>query len=113
LGHTAYVDDKEYKLQVNFSIHNRSYNNSFYSSQPGKTGRVVLENGDRTPILELRNFQYSKPVHVCTFQLGAQNDMCVNNKQVNIMWPGGVTTAPLDSPPCGFQGEKCDGKLDI
>lgn len=88
------------------------YSNIWFKYFTGKTGQVVLENGDRTPILELRNIQQGKPVHVCLFSLGSKNDECIPPKdnRVNIVWPGGVTKAPLDAPECGFDDEKCISK---
>ncbi|XP_066919566.1 atrial natriuretic peptide receptor 2-like isoform X4 [Clytia hemisphaerica] len=81
--------------------------NVFSANFRGKTGQVVLKKGDRTPILEVRNFQSGKPVHICTFGL-QENDECTNSKgKVDIVWPGGVKTAPLDRPKCGFNGELC------
>ena len=35
------------------------------------------------------------------------NDNFTIREAVTIIWPGGVTTAPADSPVCGWQNQLC------
>lgn len=68
----------------------------------GYTDRLHFQkkNGNRQPSLIMTNILYNK-----TITLHAGNWTAdVNFKALNITWLGGNTTAPPDTPKCGFEG---------
>ena len=73
----------------------------------GIAGEVHIDNnGDRDPdytIQTLINDRFEEIAHYTR-----HNDNFTVEDRITIIWPGGVTTAPSDSPECGWMGELCD-----
>ena len=73
---------------------------------PGVAGTVYMDKiGDRDPdytIQTLINDSFEDIAYYTRY-----NDNFTIREAVTIIWPGGVTTAPGDSPTCGWKNELC------
>ena len=67
----------------------------------------ITHNGDRTLSLQLRNIQRGKFVPVANY---FTNDNRYERLNQSKIWPGGLSTAPVGRPLCGFENELCPPK---
>ena len=76
------------------------------ASSVGYSGNVRLDqNGDRIPILQLRNYVKGKGKNIHIFTPNSNL-----NTSLVVKWPGGVTKPPKDRPRCGFDGKLCQSE---
>ncbi|MBN3311131.1 ANPRA protein, partial [Amia calva] len=76
----------------------------------GIQGEVTIDNnGDRESAYTMYHIQHNKngTFEAIANYLGTQKTY-VQVPGLSIVWPGGRTTAPLDSPVCGFAREHCE-----
>lgn len=62
-------------------------------------------NGDRDPDYVIQTLIDDRFEDIAYYT--RYNDNFTIREGVTIVWPGGVTTAPIDSPECGWDGELC------
>ena len=83
------------------------------SVSAGIAGPVYMDsNGDRDPDYVIQTLIDDRFEDIAYYT--RYNDNFTIREGVTIVWPGGVTSAPIDSPECGWQGELCyndSGKL--
>ena len=62
-------------------------------------------NGDRDPDYVIQTLIDDRFEDIAYYT--RYNDNFTIREGVTIIWPGGVTTPPKDSPECGWEGELC------
>lgn len=73
---------------------------------PGIAGPVYMDrNGERDPDYVIQTLIDDRFEDIAYYT--RYNDNFTIREGVTIVWPGGVTTAPNDSPECGWDGELC------
>ncbi|XP_027052498.1 atrial natriuretic peptide receptor 1-like [Pocillopora damicornis] len=95
-------------LEMGTSIRNglevakRTYNRLY----EGIAGPVYMDrNGERDPDYVIQTLIDDRFEDIAYYT--RYNDNFTIREGVTIVWPGGVTTAPNDSPECGWDGELC------
>lgn len=72
----------------------------------GIAGPVYMDNnGDRDPDYVIQTLIDDRFEDIAYYT--RYNDNFTIREGVTIIWPGGVTTPPKDSPECGWEGELC------
>ncbi|XP_078693880.1 atrial natriuretic peptide receptor 2-like isoform X3 [Branchiostoma floridae x Branchiostoma belcheri] len=79
----------------------------------GVAGEVSIdEYGDRSPNYVIQNLQGSRFEDIAEFATANQS---LEMRDVDIVWAGGKTSPPIDSPECGWDNDLCmdDSSMSI